>query len=175
MKCCVLIDISRTWLKFISHSLFFKGTKIFLLFFLILRTENQVIFVVLSMKLGLCLKVTSDVSSLFNSNNWALLYYASPVPLLWDFCHVRSCWQLTNCCVKGDAYSHKIPQAAKERKGLCIKQGEYICLDSLLLSCIRNLFQGKVALSIPKQSITWYSPQTPPDLLICSRICASNH
>lgn len=72
-------------------SLVLQRNKDFLLFFLILRTENQVIFVVLSMKLGLCLKVTSDVSSLFNSNNWALLYYASPVPLLWDFCHVRSC------------------------------------------------------------------------------------
>lgn len=42
MKCCVLIDIGRTWLKFISHSLLLlQGNKGFFFFFFFFNPKNR--------------------------------------------------------------------------------------------------------------------------------------
>lgn len=170
------MDIGRTWLKFTSHSLLLlQRNKGFFFFF---NPKNR--------KPSYLCGVKHETGSLFEKQHLMFPFFSTqttghfcithPGTRAVGFCHVRSCWQLTNCCVKGDAYPHKIPEPAKERKGLCLKAGEYICLDSLLLSCGRNLFQDKVSLSIPKQSIIWYSAQTPPHPpLICSCICTPNH
>lgn len=130
----VLIDIGRTWLKFVSHSLLFtsKVQRFFSDFFPFFNPKNRKPSYLCGVKheTGSLFKATSDVF-LFNSDNWALLYY-SPSPSALGFCHVRSSWQLTNCWVKV-VLPHKIPDPAIRREKTSVsKYREAICLDSLL-------------------------------------------
>ena len=89
----VLIDIGRTWLKFISHSLLLlQRYKGFLVGFFpppsFFNPENRKPSYLCGVKHetgSLFEKQHLMFSSLFNSDNWALLYYAAPVSLPWDF------------------------------------------------------------------------------------------
>lgn len=87
----VLIDIGRTWLKFVSHSLLllqrYKGFLVifFPFFFNPKNRKPSYLCGVKHETESLFEKQHLMFSSLFNSDNWALLYYAAPAPLLWDF------------------------------------------------------------------------------------------
>ena len=87
----VLIDIGRTWLKFVSHSLLllqrYKGfLVIFFPFFFNPKNRKPSYLCGVKHETGSLFEEQHLMfSSLFNSDNWALLYYAAPAPLLWDF------------------------------------------------------------------------------------------
>ena len=167
----VLIDIGRTWLKFISHSLlslqrykgFLVGFFFFPFFFLILRTENQVIFVVLSMKLGLCLKSNIWCFPLFSTQTTGHFCITQPQSLC---CGILSCQELLTAdklLCEGQCFpSQNSWPCNQERENPRLKQREDICSDSLPFSSSRNLLPGMVVGSIPKLGILWDSAPTHP-------------
>lgn len=176
MKCCVLIDIGRTWLKFISHSLL-----------LLQRNKGFFFFNPKNRKPSyLCGVKRETGGSLFEKQHLMFPLFSNQTTGHFCITHPQSpCFGILSCqelltadkllCVE-QCLPSQIPEPTRERKGLCLKQGEDMCLDALLLSCSRSLFLGQVVLSIPKQSIICHSLQTlPKPLLICSLIYASNH
>lgn len=164
----VLIDIGRTWLKFVSHSLLLlQRYKGFLVgsppFFLILRTENQVIFVVLSMKLGLCLKSSIWCFPLFSTQTTGHFCITQPQSLCFGILSCQELLTADKLLCEGQCFpSQNSWPCNQEREDLCLKQGEDICWDSLLFSGNPNLLPGTVVLSIPKLGILWNSPPTHP-------------
>lgn len=184
MKCCVLIDIGRTWLKFISHSLlllqrnkgFFFSPFFFLSFFFFNPRNRKPSYLCgVKHETGSLFEKQHLMFPLFSTQTTGHFCITHPHTPALGFCDVRSCWQLTNCCVKGDAFLHKTPEPARERKGVSLKQWEDICLDSLLLSCSRNLFPGKVSPS-PSRASSGAHPTLFPTLCIFAATqCTSNH
>ena len=94
------------------------------------------------------------------------------------FCHVRSCWQLTNCCVKGNASPHKIPDPAIRREKTSVSNRERIFAEIL---CFFQVTQIYFRVQWCSPSPSWASsgthpPHTLPNLLLLySCLCASNH
>lgn len=157
MKCCVLIDIGRSWLKFISHSLLLlqrnKG------FFFNPKNRKPSYLCGVKHETGSLFEKQHLMFPLFNPNSWAFLYHAVPVPLLWDsvMSGAADRWQIAVGRVV--LTLTKFLSLQWGEKSLCVKEGASICLDSLLLSYGRDLFQGKVGLSIPSRAPSGTQPR----------------